>query len=33
VVLVDVSEKELQKGLAKIQKLWNKDVEKGKLTS
>lgn len=32
VVLVDVSEKELQKGLAKIQKLWGKDVEKGKLT-
>jgi 3-hydroxyacyl-CoA dehydrogenase len=32
VVLVDVSEQELQKGWAKIQKLWNKDVEKGKLT-
>ncbi|MGE5544045.1 MAG: 3-hydroxyacyl-CoA dehydrogenase family protein [Bacillota bacterium] len=32
VVLVDISEKELQKGWAKIQKLWNKDVEKGKLT-
>jgi len=32
VVLVDISEKELQKGWTKIQKLWNKDVEKGKLT-
>ncbi len=33
VILVDISAKELEKGIAKIQKLWNKDVEKGKLTS
>ena len=32
VVLIDISEQELQKGLAKIQKLWSKDVEKGRLT-